>query len=201
MIIRTAIAADIRAINDIYNLAVDTRCSTGSMQHSTLDARLRWFQEHTPDRYPVLVADFRDGEEYSEDADLSTGENSLRLTPLINSRGDHCSIPSSNNAQIAGWISLSTYRMGREGMRFTGEIGYYIHPDFQRRGIASALLAAMITRAKEIGYKTLIAIIFSTNEGSLRLLTKHGFSQWGMLPDVVEIDDRIFSHLYCGKKI
>ncbi|MBN1647005.1 MAG: N-acetyltransferase [Spirochaetales bacterium] len=103
-----------------------------------------------------------------------------------------------NEDRVLGFISLSPYRKGRGALEKTAEVSYYVHNDFQRQGIGSLLLGATIRDAVSLGYRTIIAILFSINEGSRKLLEKHGFRKWGELPDVVRIDGNVYSHLYYG---
>ena len=56
IIIRDAVEADLRAIIDIYNATVPTRMVTAELEPTTVDARLPWFREHSPDEYPFWVA-------------------------------------------------------------------------------------------------------------------------------------------------
>jgi L-amino acid N-acyltransferase YncA len=53
--LRLATAADLPAINDIYNYYVDRSTCTYQTEHETLAAREAWFAEHSPDKYPVTV--------------------------------------------------------------------------------------------------------------------------------------------------
>ncbi len=55
--LRLATAADLPAINDIYNYYVDRSTCTYQLEHETLAARQAWFAEHSPDKYPVTVAE------------------------------------------------------------------------------------------------------------------------------------------------
>ena len=55
--IRLATAADLPAINDIYNYYVDCSTCTYQLEHETLADRQAWFAEHPPDKYPVTVAE------------------------------------------------------------------------------------------------------------------------------------------------
>lgn len=55
--LRLAIAADLPAINDIYNYYVDRSTCTYQLEHETLANRQAWFAEHSPDKYPVTVAE------------------------------------------------------------------------------------------------------------------------------------------------
>ena len=56
IIIRDAVEADLRAIIDIYNATVPTRMVTAELEPTTVEARLPWFREHSPDEYPFWVA-------------------------------------------------------------------------------------------------------------------------------------------------
>lgn len=55
--IRLAKEKDLQAINRIYNQAIDTRCSTGEHDHVSMDQRRKWFEEHIPEKYPVIVCE------------------------------------------------------------------------------------------------------------------------------------------------
>jgi L-amino acid N-acyltransferase YncA len=53
--IREATEADLPAIVAIYNRAIATRMSTAQLEPVTLEERLPWFHEHTPERHPLWV--------------------------------------------------------------------------------------------------------------------------------------------------
>jgi phosphinothricin acetyltransferase len=57
MIIRDAVEADLPAIIEIYNAIVPTRMVTAELEPTTVEARLPWFREHSPDEYPFWVAE------------------------------------------------------------------------------------------------------------------------------------------------
>jgi L-amino acid N-acyltransferase YncA len=76
------------------------------------------------------------------------------------------------NNKIVGWISISPYRLGREALNKTVEVSFYIHNNFQKKGIGDMLLKEIIIKCQEIGYKTIFAILFETNIGSIKLLEK-----------------------------
>ena len=163
MTVRQALYDDLEAINLIYNQAVDTRCSTAETVHVDIDARIRWFVEHDPLKYPVLVAEL--------------------------------------GGRVVGWTSLSPYRKGRQGLSSTVEISYYVHADYRRRGVGSAMMRAVLGKAKEFGYRNVIAILFDTNEASIRLLEKNGFERWGLMPGIIDVDGKTYGHLYCGRRL
>lgn len=57
MIVRDALGADLPAIVEIYNAATATRTSTALLGPVTVEERLPWFRRHTPDRFPLWVAE------------------------------------------------------------------------------------------------------------------------------------------------
>ena len=103
--------------------------------------------------------------------------------------------------EIMGWVTLTEFRGGREGFRYASEISYYIDSRAQGKGLGNKLMGLAIATARDIGYKSLIAIIFDSNFISINLAKKHGFELWGHLPDVVDIDGEIFGCDYWGLKL
>ena len=55
--IRNALESDLPKIIDIYNATVPTRMVTAELEPTSVDARLPWFREHSPDQYPFWVAE------------------------------------------------------------------------------------------------------------------------------------------------
>ena len=55
--IRLAQNADLPAIVEIYNQAIQTKHSTGDLEPLQVEDRLTWFREHLPDQYPIFVAE------------------------------------------------------------------------------------------------------------------------------------------------
>jgi L-amino acid N-acyltransferase YncA len=103
--------------------------------------------------------------------------------------------------EIAGWVSLSSYRAGRDAFRYTVEVSYFIHNNHQRQGIGTALLSHALHESQKLGYKTVLAIILDRNAASIRLAEKHGFEQWAFLPNVADFDGDQCNHVYYGKKL
>jgi L-amino acid N-acyltransferase len=59
--LRLAAATDLPAINDIYNHYVLCSTCTYQLEPETLEAREAWFAAHSPDKYPVTVAEIEGG--------------------------------------------------------------------------------------------------------------------------------------------
>jgi L-amino acid N-acyltransferase YncA len=57
MIIRDARESDLPTIIEIYNTTVPTRMVTAELEPTTVEARLPWFRQHSPDQHPFWVAE------------------------------------------------------------------------------------------------------------------------------------------------
>ncbi|NOU58990.1 GNAT family N-acetyltransferase [Marinifilum caeruleilacunae] len=57
MHIRLATQTDLPVINEIYNQAVRKRFCTADLEEIQMSERESWFAAHTPERYPVFVAE------------------------------------------------------------------------------------------------------------------------------------------------
>jgi phosphinothricin acetyltransferase len=161
--IRNAVITDLESIVEIYNHAVKTNISTADIKPVGVSSRLKWFQEHKQDKYPIFV--------YEEDN------------------------------KVIGWISLSPYRPGREALRYTAEVSYYIHEDFQRKGIGSKLLEYVIQECSKYEIKTLFAIILEINSPSIGLMKKFGFEEWAHLPKIADFYGKECGQVYYGRRV
>ena len=101
---------------------------------------------------------------------------------------------------IAGWLSLRSF-YGRPAYHATVELGYYVAPDRQRQGVGRLLLNEAVSRASALGVRTLLAFVFRHNAPSARLLETFGFTQWGLLPAVAEMDDREYDVRIMGRRV
>lgn len=99
---------------------------------------------------------------------------------------------------VLGYLTLSTYRFGRKALSRTAEISYYIHFNHHRKGVASQLIDVAFAMCPSLEIKTLIAILMGCNQGSIGILDKYGFKEWGRFPNIVEIGEEQFDHLYYG---
>ncbi len=134
------------------------------------------------------------------DTELITLENRLDWFLLHNPEKYPIFVYEKDD-KILGWCSISPYRQGRNALRYTAEISYYIHKDFRRQGIANALIAESIDYSSRINLKTLFAIVLDRNIRSIKLLEKFGFEKWGHLPNVADFEGVECGHLYYGLRI
>ena len=151
---------DRAAIVEIYNQAIKAGQNTADTETFTLAERTEWFESHSPEKYPLLVA--------------------------------------KEGGVVLGYLTISPYRFGREALKHTAEVSYYIHFDHHRKGVATQLMDAALEMCSSLQIKTLVAILIGCNQGSIKLLDKNGFAEWGRMPNIVELSNNKFDHLYYG---
>lgn len=91
--------------------------------------------------------------------------------------------------EIAGWATYGPFR-AYAGYALTKEHSVHIAPPFRRKGIASALMAALLEHADAAGVHALVGCIDATNSGSIDLHTRLGFREVGRMPEVGRKFDR-----------
>lgn len=87
------------------------------------------------------------------------------------------------DAPVVGWGALSPYRPS-SGYRFTAEMSVYVSRGMQRRGIGSALVQELITRASAQAIRAIVGSVDAENAPSLDLLGSFGFAEVARLPSV-----------------
>jgi len=99
---------------------------------------------------------------------------------------------------VVAYSYISLYRFGRKAFERVGEISYYIDFAHHGKGLGNMMIEHLIVEALKLDYAHLVAILLDCNVKSVSLLEKYGFSCWGKMPDIAEIDGEVFSHLYYG---
>ncbi len=107
----------------------------------------------------------------------------------------------STKKNILGWCSLSAHRKGRMALRNVAEISYYVDRNHRGKRVGTLLIQHALQKAPILGLHNLFAILLDTNLLSVAILEKHGFSQWGHLPDIAEFDDITCGQYIYGRKI
>jgi L-amino acid N-acyltransferase YncA len=88
------------------------------------------------------------------------------------------------DGRVVGYAYASAYRT-RPAYRFTVENSVYVAADRHRTGTGRALLAALIERCEQAGYRLMVAVIGdSANAGSIGLHRAAGFQMVGTLPAI-----------------
>lgn len=99
---------------------------------------------------------------------------------------------------LIGWGSISPYRKGRAALRKTAEISYYLDDAYHNKGLGRQLIKFMLEDCKRLDIQNLFAILLDINHGSEQLLIKTGFTKWGHLPLVADINGHICGQLIYG---
>lgn len=85
---------------------------------------------------------------------------------------------------VAGYVSLSAYRE-KEAYRSTVELSVYIHPNYRGKGLATKLMQFILDEAhRDESIHTVVSVITSGNEASIKLHEKFGFTFGGTLKEV-----------------
>lgn len=96
----------------------------------------------------------------------------------------HFILVAEIDGKPAGYASLSEYRQ-KEAYRSTAELSVYIGRGYRRQGVASALINAVLERARSLGtLHSIVSVITAGNEASERLHEKFGFTPCGTLHEV-----------------
>ena len=85
--------------------------------------------------------------------------------------------------RVVGYASYGVWR-AKSGYRHTVENSVYVHPDHHRRGVASALMTELISRARAGRVHVMVASIESGNAVSITLHERFGFRVVGVMPEV-----------------
>lgn len=114
---------------------------------------------------------------------------------------DQLLLVSVDEDQVLGYLTLSAYRRGRRALQKTKEVSMYIHRDYQRRGIASALLEYALELCIKMDITSLMTIMLATNQPSIAFFKNKGFEVWGQLPGVAEIENKPVDQIYMGRQV
>ena len=104
------------------------------------------------------------------------------------------------DAGVEAWLSFGAF-YGRPAYAATAEIGIYVAPGAQRRGLATRLLETALARASGLGIATFLGFVFAHNDRSVALCQKFGFETWGRLPRVAVLDGVERDLLILGRRI
>ena len=104
--------------------------------------------------------------------DWSSFENAFKT-------GRGISLVATDGGHVTGWAGVSP-TSAREVYRGVGEVSIYVSSEQQGKGLGRELLLALVSRAEEQGFWTLVAQIFPENEASLSLHESCGFKRLGV---------------------
>ena len=100
--------------------------------------------------------------------------------------------------KVVGFGTISPYRPGRRAMDKVAEVSFFLDYDYHNQGLGSALVKHMMKDCPRLGIESLVAILLNVNEGSIALLKKLEFQQWGLMPGIIHFEEKACDHLYYG---
>ena len=101
---------------------------------------------------------------------------------------------------VLAWATFSDY-YARAAYDISAEISIYVDESQRGKRLGQTLLDFMLALAPSLGIRNVIAVIFAHNEPSVRMFEKNGFSLWGTLPNVCELDEDEVSVVLLGKRL
>jgi len=107
---------------------------------------------------------------------------------------------AEHNGAVLGWLGLRSF-YGRPAYHRTVEVAVYVAPHATRQGIGRALLSHAVGESPSRGIETILAFVFGHNAPSVALFQQAGFSQWGKLPRVAELDQVERDLLILGRRL
>lgn len=105
-----------------------------------------------------------------------------------------------SEGKVIAWLSLQSF-YGRPAYEATAEVSIYISKAWRGQGLGSILLNRVFAYCPRLGVKTLLGFVFAHNKPSLGLLLRHGFEQWGHLPQVASLDGIERDLVILGKRV
>lgn len=85
--------------------------------------------------------------------------------------------------RVIAWGIVKQYST-RPGYQYACETSVYVADEFKNRGYGSKLLHALISRARSLGYRHLVAKILAVNKSSIRFHQHIGFEVVGRQRDI-----------------
>ncbi len=101
--------------------------------------------------------------------------------------------------EVVGFSSISPFRGGRKSLADIAEISIYLESQTQGKGYGSVVLEHIAQQCKTLKFRVLIAVIIATNNSSIKLFERHGYSQYGKLPQLVTIGDEQIDWFFYAK--
>jgi phosphinothricin acetyltransferase len=102
---------------------------------------------------------------------------------------------------VIGYLGFAYFMNERPGYFITSDLAIYLHPDYQGRRLGTYLLGEAIRAAPALGVEVLAVTIFASNQASIRLFERHGFTRWGFMPGVARLGEIERDLVMMGRRI
>ena len=94
---------------------------------------------------------------------------------------------ATDDSGVIGWARLFPWK--QRGIDVVEDL-VYVDPVHHGKGIGRALLMELISQAKDLGYKTIVATVATDNRSGLQLHSKLGFETVGTIRNAANKFDR-----------
>lgn len=94
-----------------------------------------------------------------------------------------------DDGRVAGWGTLTPWS-DRPGYRYTAEISIFVSPDYLRQGLGLKLGEALLDTARRTDTRIVLARLEASNQQSIALFERLGFSTAGIMHAVGHKFDR-----------
>ena len=111
-------------------------------------------------------------------------------------QGDGFALVAEADGEIVGTTDVWT-KTPQLDQRHVGMVGLLVREDYRNLGVGTALLSALIERAKQQGkYELLVLSVFANNEHARHLYRKLGFAEFGVLPNGLKRNGKYVDEIY-----
>ena len=107
----------------------------------------------------------------------------------------------SSDKRIVGYLAFSYFMNERPGYFITSDMGLYLDPEYQGKGLGKYLLKSAIEKAPSLGIETFATTIFASNIASIRLFESTGFEKWGHFPRVARLGEIEHDLVMMGRRL
>lgn len=147
-------------------------------------------RDATQDDAPAIARIYNQG---IEDR-LATLETELRAPEeraawLAAREAKHPVLVAVDDEEVLGWASLNRFNP-RPAYDHVADFSVYVAREARGRGVGSALLSALVERARAIGYHKLVLAAFPHNAAGMRLYERHQFRTVGVYHEQGMLDGR-----------
>jgi L-amino acid N-acyltransferase YncA len=101
----------------------------------------------------------------------------------------HPVLVAEQDGTVVGWGSLNQFNP-RKAYDFVADFSVYVQREWRGKGVGSALLRALIARAKQLGYHKMVLSAFPWNTAGTALYQKCGFRTVGIYKEQGLLDGK-----------
>ena len=101
---------------------------------------------------------------------------------------------------VVGWASLNVFN-ARRAYDHVADLSLYVERAARGKGLGGGLLAALVARARELGYHQLVLSAFPGNEAGMRAYRRAGFRDVGVYREQGRLDGRWVDTIVMEKRL